>query len=107
MLTSMLKMNRSPTMNTTDLCCDDVAVSRVAMRRPINPIAQLWQSIAARWAAHLKAEREAHAFDLVADLNADTLRDIGAPEQLISRAVVREEERELRVHEPLRQWRGG
>jgi len=91
-------------MNTTDLCCDDVAVSRVAMRRAINPIAQLWQSIAARWAAHLKAEREAHAFDLVADLNADTLRDIGAPEQLISRAEVRQEERDRRVHEPLRQW---
>ena len=94
-------------MNTNQLCCDDIDVSRVAMHRSVNPIARLWQAIAARWAAHLKAEREAHAFDLVADLSADTLRDIGAPEQLISRAVVREEERELRVHEPLRQWRGG
>jgi hypothetical protein len=107
MLTSMLKTNRSYTMNTTQLCCDDVGVSRVAMHRPVNPIARLWQAIGARWAAHLEAEREAHAFDMVADLNADTLRDIGAPAQLISRAEVRQEERDRRVHEPLRQWLHG
>ena len=94
-------------MNATQLCCDDIDVSRIAVHRPVNPIARLWQAIAARWAAHLEAEREAHAFDLVADLSADTLRDIGAPEQLISRAAVREEERDRRVDEPLRQWRGG
>lgn len=94
-------------MNTTHLCCDEVDVSRVAIHRPVNPIAQLWQAIAARWAAHLEATREAHEFDFVADLSADTLRDIGAPEQMILRAVVRQEDRERRVYEPLRQWRNG
>ena len=94
-------------MNTIHLCCDDVDVPRVAIHRPVNPIAQLWQAIAARWAAHLEATRQAHEFDFVADLSADTLRDIGAPEQLISRAEVRQEERDRRVHEPLRQWLHG
>jgi len=94
-------------MNTSPLCCNGVDVSRVATHRPVNPIAQLWQAIAARWAAHLEAERQAHEFDFAVDLSADTLRDIGAPEQMISRAVERREERDRRVYEPLRQWRNG
>jgi hypothetical protein len=107
MLTSTLKTNRSHTMNTTHLCCDDVDVPRVATHRPVNPIAQLWQAIAARWADHLEATRQAREFDFAADLSADTLRDIGAPEQMISRAAVRQEERNRRVYEPMRQWRNG
>src|SRR4051812_4896177 len=107
MLTSMLKTNRSYTMNTNQLCCDDIDVSRVAMHRPVNPIARLWQAIATRWAAHAEAQREAHAFDLVAEQNPDTLRDIGAPARLISRAEVRKEKRDRRAHEPLRQWLHG
>lgn len=94
-------------MNTSPLCCNGVDVPRVATHRPVNPIAQLWQAIAARWAAHLEAARQAHEFDFVADLSADTLRDIGAPEQMIVRAAERREELHRRVCEPLRQWRNG
>ena len=94
-------------MNTTHLCCDDIDVSRVAIHRPVNPVAQLWQAIATRWATHVEARRQAEEFDFATELSADTLRDIGAPEQMISRAVVRQEERDRRVYEPLRQWRNG
>ena len=76
-----------------------------AMPSP-HPIAQLWRAIAARWASHLEAQRKAHEFDFTVDLSADTLRDIGAPEQLISQATMKREAQQQRLWD-LRQWRGG
>ncbi|GAB4558070.1 MAG: hypothetical protein IV105_13900 [Rhizobacter sp.] len=73
---------------------------------PTRPVAQLWHAIASRWSAHLEAARKAQEFNFVEDLSAETLRDIGAPDQLISRAVVRQESQQHRLLE-LRQWRGG
>jgi hypothetical protein len=71
-----------------------------------HPVAQLWHAIAARWASHLEAQRKAHEFDFVADLSVDTLRDIGAPEHVVARALGRRESQQHRLNE-LRQWRGG
>lgn len=83
----------------TQACCAEAAA-------PINPVAQMWHALGARWAAHLEAMRRAHEFDFTADLSADTLRDIGAPEQLISQASARHESRQQRLW-ALRQWRDG
>ncbi|HEX3139337.1 MAG TPA: hypothetical protein VHQ87_04750 [Rhizobacter sp.] len=85
-------------MNTTT-CHAESALSA-------HPVAQLWQAIAARWAAHLESARKAHEYDFVGDLSADTLRDIGAPEHLISQAAGRRESQQQHLLE-LRQWRGG
>lgn len=71
-----------------------------------HPVAQLWHAIASRWSAHLEAARKAQEFDFVEHLSADTLRDIGAPERLISQAAVRRESQQQRLME-LRQWRDG
>ena len=71
-----------------------------------HPVSQLWHAIAARWAAHLESARRAQEFDFVSDLSADTLRDIGAPEQVISQAIGRRESQQQRMLD-LRQWRGG
>lgn len=71
-----------------------------------HPATQLWQAIAARWSAHLEAVRKAHEYDFVADLSAATLRDIGAPEHVISQAAGRRESQQQHMLE-LRQWRGG
>lgn len=73
---------------------------------PSNPIAQLWHAIVVRWASHLEDVRKAREFDFVTDLSADTLRDIGAPEQWISRAAGRRETHQQHLWE-LRQWRDG
>ncbi|MEO8154040.1 MAG: hypothetical protein ABI605_13300 [Rhizobacter sp.] len=73
---------------------------------PLNPMAQLWHAIAARWAAHLEETRKAREFDFTSDLSAETLRDIGAPEQMISNAAARREWQQQRLWD-LRQWRGG
>jgi hypothetical protein len=88
----------SRTMNTP--ACRAEALS------PINPMAQWWRALAARWAAHREAMRHAREFDFAADLSADTLRDIGAPEQLISQAKLRHESQQQRLL-ALRQWRDG
>jgi hypothetical protein len=71
-----------------------------------HPVAQLWHAIASRWSAHLEAARKAQEFDFVEHLSAETLRDIGAPERLVSRAAVRRESQQQRLME-LRQWRDG
>ncbi|MGY4830418.1 hypothetical protein ACVNIS_17745 [Sphaerotilaceae bacterium SBD11-9] len=71
-----------------------------------HPVAQLWHGIAARWAAHLEAARKAREFSFVADLSADTLRDIGAPEEMVAQAQERSDSRQQRMLD-LRQWRGG
>jgi hypothetical protein len=73
---------------------------------PTNPVAHLWHALAARWAAHLEATRKAQEFDFVEDLSADTLRDIGAPDRLVSQAAARHESHLQRLLE-LRQWRDG
>ena len=73
---------------------------------PSRPVAQLWHAIASRWSAHLEAARKAQEFNFVEDLSAETLRDIGAPDRLISQAMVRQESQQHRLLE-LRQWRGG
>jgi hypothetical protein len=80
-------------------CCPEVTL-------PANPIAQLWHVMAARWARHLEAARKAHDFDFVTEMSAETLRDIGAPEHLISRAVQQRETQQQHLWE-LRQWRDG
>jgi hypothetical protein len=84
-------------MNTTT--CPETVLSP-------HPAAQLWHAIAARWSAHLEGARKAHEFDFVSDLSASTLRDIGAPEHLVSQAVDRRESQQQRMLD-LRQWRGG
>jgi hypothetical protein len=71
-----------------------------------HPVSQLWHAIAARWAAHLESARKAHEFDFAQDLSADTLRDIGAPDHLVSRAQDRLESQQQRVLAQ-RQWRDG
>ena len=71
-----------------------------------HPLTQLWHAIAARWAAHLEDARKAREFDFVNDLSADTLRDIGAPEQWVSRALAQRESQQRRLGD-LRQWRDG
>jgi len=71
-----------------------------------HPLAQLWHGIAARWATHLEAARKAQEFDFADELSADTLRDIGAPDHLVSQAAARRESQEQRLY-ALRQWRDG
>ena len=71
-----------------------------------HPIAQLWHGIATRWAAHLEAARKAHEFDFADELSAETLRDIGAPDRLVSEAAARRESQEQRLLS-MRQWRDG
>ncbi len=71
-----------------------------------HPLVQLWHVIAARWATHLEDARKAREFDFMHDLSADTLRDIGAPEQWVTRATARSESQQLRLGD-LRQWRDG
>ncbi len=73
---------------------------------PPHPVAHLWHVLAARWAAHLESARKAQEFDFVEDLSPETLRDIGAPDGLISRAKGRRESQQSRLLE-LRQWRDG
>jgi hypothetical protein len=87
-----------PTMNSST-CSPDTPLST-------HPVAQLWHVIASRWAAHLEAARKAQEFDFVEDLSAQTLRDIGAPDGLISQAAVRRESQRQRLL-ALRQWRDG
>lgn len=93
-------------MNTQQLRCTEANLSSGPAHRPFNPVAQLWQSIAARWAAHLERERKAHEFDFAKEMSADALRDIGAPEPMIAQARERQDAREQHLFE-LRQWRDG
>jgi len=88
------------------VCCDEVASSPALIHRPSNPMGKAWHAIAARWAAHLKATRRAQDFDFASELSADTLRDIGAPEAMISQAVGRQQTRQQQLFE-MRQWRDG
>lgn len=99
MLTSMLFHPTGRTAMNSTACHLDRPL-------PTHPVAQLWHVIASRWSAHLEAARKAQEFDFVEQLSAETLRDIGAPDRLISQAAVRQESQQQRLLE-LRQWRGG
>jgi len=46
-------------------------------------------SLSARWSKDAASRRQAHAFDDIVELNARMLKDIGAPNWLISRAIAR------------------
>lgn len=87
-------------------CCPEVAASHPLVPRSANLVAPWWQVVAARWAAHLEAARKAREFDFAHELSADTLRDIGAPDRLVSQAELRRESLQQRLWE-LRQWRDG
>lgn len=86
-------------MNTTTTCCDRAPL-------PTTFIAHLWHQLANGWSRHLQASRELHETEAMSELNADTLRDIGAPERWVERAVQRRETEEIKLQE-LRQWRNG
>ena len=73
---------------------------------PWPRLAPWWHLIRERWAAYLEAHRKAHEFDFATDLTPETLRDIGAPEYLISQARDRKESKQHRARNPT-QWREG
>jgi hypothetical protein len=73
---------------------------------PANPVMQLWHALAGRWARHLEDTRRTYETEVMSELSADTLRDIGAPEQWVARAVYRRESEEMKMQES-RQWRNG
>lgn len=69
-------------------------------------LANAWQSLRARWSEHLENRRRAREAEALAELNEETLRDIGAPERWVARAVHRVEVQQRQLLE-MRQWRGG
>lgn len=96
MLTSTRKQHLF-TMNTSTLTRADAS---------LHPLAQMWHRLAARWAGHLEEARKAQEDEAMSRLNEDTLRDIGAPERWVARAVYRREMEGQQLQE-LRQWRNG
>jgi hypothetical protein len=92
-------------MNAThnQACC---AVQPAALHSPSSAMVQLWHALAGRWARHLEEARKFHETEVMSELSADTLRDIGAPERWVERSVYRREAEEMRVQE-MRQWRNG
>ncbi len=70
------------------------------------PIARWWHVLAERWSAHRSRLRQSREFEWIADMNADTLRDIGAPDRVIAESMARRELQRSRLWE-LRQWRDG
>jgi len=87
-------------------CCPDLAASHSPASRSAAPAAAWWRVVAARWAAHLETLHKAREFDFASELSAKTLRDIGAPDRLISQAEVRRQSHEQHLW-ALRQWRDG
>lgn len=87
-------------------CCPEVAASHPLVPRSADHVTPWWQVVSARWAAHLETLRKAREFDFANELSVDTLRDIGAPDRLVSLAEGRRESQQQRLWE-LRQWRDG
>lgn len=81
-------------------------LSRVASVESPRFLARVWHRLAARWAGHLEHARKARDVETMSQLNADTLRDIGAPERWVARSLYRRE-MELQHLQALRQWRDG
>lgn len=81
-------------------------IARTLAEPSAHPLTLAWQAIAHRWAAHLEAQRRLREAEALCHLNADTLRDIGAPERWVERAVAMREAEKLRLLQ-LRQWRSG
>lgn len=92
-------------MNTSQFqaCC---AAEPAVFHSPSNAMVQLWHGLAARWARHLEEARRVQETEVMSELSADTLRDIGAPERWVERSVYRREAEEMRLQE-MRQWRNG
>jgi hypothetical protein len=106
MLTSIDIQSHETTMNTSShpACCTAEAP---ALHSPSSSaVGQLWHGLAERWARHLETARQVQETEMMSELSADTLRDIGAPERWVERSVYRREAEELRLQE-MRQWRNG
>jgi hypothetical protein len=105
MLTSIEYQSHETTMNTShnQACC---AAESQVLHNPASAMVQLWHALAHRWERHLVEARKAQETEVMSELSADTLRDIGAPERWVERSVYRREAEELRLQE-MRQWRNG
>lgn len=61
------------------------------------------RGLLAAWRAHAESRRVQREFDAVSDMNEALLKDIGAPEWLITQAAVRRESQRQQLLE-LHQW---
>ena len=85
----------------TQTCSPVIPLSRPLHDKLLDAVGEAWQALRTAWRRRLERHRVERELDAVADMNDVLLRDIGAPEWMISQALVRREadrQRQLEVH---------
>ena len=87
-----LHLSQSCSLPTYSLTERLLAATSEATRAAVNSFQQAWR-------AHPAPVDEGNSLDLMADIDAHTLRDIGAPNWLIAQAIERKDAHHLRLFE--------
>ena len=85
----------------TQTCSTVIPLSRPLHDKLFDAVGEALQALRTAWRRRLERRRVVRELDAVADMNDLLLRDIGAPEWMISQAMVRREadrQRQLEVH---------
>ena len=75
----------------TQTCSTVIPLSRPLHDKLLDAVGETWQMLRTAWRHHLEHRRVERELDAVADMNELLLRDIGAPEWMISQAMVKRE----------------
>jgi hypothetical protein len=85
----------------TPACSPVIPLSRPLHDKLFDAVGGTLQTLRTAWRLHLERRRVERELDAVADMNDLLLRDIGAPEWMISQAMVKREadrQRLIEVH---------
>ena len=85
----------------TQTCSPAIPLARPLHDKLLDAVAETWQALRSAWRGHVERRRVERELDAVTDMNELLLRDIGAPEWMISQATVRREadrQRLIEVH---------
>jgi len=86
----------------THTCPSTIPLSRPLHDRLFEAVTDAYSGLKSAWQRRVARRRRERELDAVADMNEVLLRDIGAPEWMISQAVVRRDadrQRVLEVHQ--------
>jgi hypothetical protein len=100
MLTSTMFPTLEPIMQSTT-CPTTIPLSRPLHDRLLERASDAFETLRKAWQRHAERRRIERELDAVADMNEVLLRDIGAPEWMISQASMKREsdrQRLLEVH---------
>jgi hypothetical protein len=90
MLTSTMSTTLEPIMQSTT-CPTTIQLSRPLQDRLLERASDAFEALRKAWQRHAERRRVERELEAVADMNEVLLRDIGAPEWMISQATARRE----------------